>query len=176
MIRTLGFALLAAATIASNADGEPAVPEFGDWRLHVAERHGDVPRAYLAYEPARGTNLHVYCTEIDGYSTPPYVRIAYFLPARLIAPGYDRSLPTLDVTYAIGRNGERVSDEWRLPMMIEAGPPFEATKVHAEAIIERMRHATGRFEFEALGQRVSPSLEHFDAAIGALEPYCGRHD
>lgn len=161
---------MAAILLARNVVAEPEVNEFGDWRLHAAAR-----RTYLAHEPAPGTGLRISCQEIDGYSTPPYVRTAYFLSARLIAPEYDRSLPTLDVNYTIGRNGQRVSDEWRMPMLSEQGPSIEATKVHAEAIIELMRHATGRFEFEALGQRLSPSLEQFDAAISTLERHCDRH-
>lgn len=163
--------LVAAILLASSVVAEPAIQEFGDWRLHA-----DAPRPYLAYEPAPGSSLRIYCQEIDGYPTPPYVRTAYFLSANLVVRNADRyrNQPSVTVTYAIGENGERMSDEWRRPLLREKAPAIEAMLVHAEAVIARMRQARGHFEFEALGQRLSPSLDRFDAAISALDGHCAR--
>ena len=175
MIQTLIAVALTIAMGVSGAGAKSGVETFGKWQLRISGHSTGKKRAYLAYELARGSELRVYCREIDGYPTPPSTRISYFLSVRLVAPKQD-SGPSIDVTYAIGPKGERVSDEWRRPMVREKPGSIEATRVDANEIISWMRHAAGRFELEALGQRLSASLGQFDSAMTALEPHCRRHE
>jgi len=165
MIRTLIAALLGATIGASGAVAEPRAEMFGDWQLRVMANSAAKQWAYLAYEPAPGASLEIYCNE-PGYQI--FVGVT--------APESDRSPPTLPVTYTVGSSGGPVSEDWRRLMMHMTydTPSDGAVKHQAGALVAQMRRASGRFEIELLGQRLAPSLERFDGAMAALEPYCGN--